>query len=130
MAKNDPLGAIAHFEQGMRDNPSLDQTLFGLQMLGMAYFHAGRYETAIALFRERILLVPNTDWSRGFLIAALGQLGRFEEARAVWNDLMRINPKYVLAERLARSPVHVLPQHRATFEGWRKAGLPTGEASG
>jgi TolB-like protein len=130
MTRNDPLAAIPHFEQAMRENPSLPVTLFGLQMLGMAYFHAGRYETAVALFRERILLVPETDWSRGFLIAALGQLGRRDEARAVWAELMRINPRYVLAERLARNPVHVLPQHAATIEGWRKAGLETGAAAG
>ena len=79
----------------MRLDPSLGATLLHLQLLGRAYFYGGRYETAAALFRERILLMPDTDASRGYLASALGHLGKFEEARQVWAELMAINPKYV-----------------------------------
>lgn len=87
----------------MRVDPSLDTTLHFLQFLGMAYFFVGRYVTAAALLRERILLKPDTDWSRGYLASALGHLGKFEEARQVWVELMDVNPNYVMAERLNRS---------------------------
>ncbi|HEV7718952.1 MAG TPA: winged helix-turn-helix domain-containing tetratricopeptide repeat protein [Arsenicitalea sp.] len=123
LANEVPLEAIPHFERGMRLDPSLGSTLLRLQLLGMAYFYGGRYETAGALFRERILMMPDTDWSRGYLASALGHLGKFEEARQVWDKLMAINPKYAMAERLNRSGVQ-LGQIEMVVDGARKAGLP------
>ena len=76
-----------------------------------------------ALFRERILLMPDTDASRGYLASALGHLGKFEEARQVWAELMAINPKYVMAERLNRTAVQPR-QIEMVLDGARKAGLP------
>ena len=118
-----PLEAIPHFERCMRLDPSLGTTLLYLQFLGRAYFYGGRYETAAALFRERILLMPDTDASRGYLASALGHLGKFEEARQVWAELMAINPKYVMAERLNRTAVQPR-QIEQVLDGARKAGLP------
>lgn len=125
LTQNDPLGAIPHFEAAMRENTTLGGTMLGLQNLGQSYFFGGKYETAAALFRERIVVWPNSDWSRYLLIAALGQLGRLDEARTVLNELMTINPTFVLADRLTRT-FALVPGHReAVLEGWRKAGLPT-----
>jgi adenylate cyclase len=118
-----PLEAISHFERAMRINPSLGTTLLHLQLLGMAYFFGARYETAAALFRERMLLMPDTDWSRAYLASALGHLGKFEEGRQVWAELMAINPKYSLAERLNRNGVQPR-QIEMVLDGARKAGLP------
>ncbi len=123
LANDAPLEAIPHFERCMRLDPSLGRTLLCLQFLGRAYFFAGRYETAVALFRERILLMPETDASRGYLAAALGHLGRVDEARQVWAELMAINPSYAMAERLARNAVQPR-QIELVLEGARKAGLP------
>ena len=123
LANDVPLEAIPHFERCMRLDPSLSRTLLCLQFLGRAYFYGGRYETAAALFRERILLMPDTDASRGYLAAALGHLGKFEEARQVWAELMAINPKYVMAERLNRTAVQPR-QIEMVLDGARKAGLP------
>jgi adenylate cyclase len=122
MRKGDPLAAIPCFEQAMRLNPG--GTIHYLHMLGNAYFQIDRFETAAALFRERILLVPDTDMSRSLLVSALGHLGRSDEARQVHSELMRINPKYDLAAYLARSPLMTRDGYRErTFEGWRMAGL-------
>jgi TolB-like protein len=118
-----PLEAIPHFERCMRLDPSLSRTLLCLQFLGRAYFYAGRYETAVALFRERILLMPGTDASRGYLTAALGHLGQLEAARQVWAELMAINPNYAMAERLSRTAVQP-SQIEMVLAGARKAGLP------
>jgi TolB-like protein len=123
LANEVPLEAIPHFERGIRLDPSLATTLLHLQFLGRAYFYGGRYETAAALFRERILLMPHTDASRGYLAAALGHLGKFEEARQVWAELMAVNPKYVMAERLNRTAVQPR-QMKLVVDGARKAGLP------
>jgi len=123
LANEVPLEAIPHFERYMRLDPSLGRTLVCLQFLGRAYFYAGRYETAVALFRERILLMPDTDASRGYLAAALGHLGRFDEAQQVWAELLTINPRYSMAERLHRTAVQPR-QIEMVLDGARKAGLP------
>ena len=122
LADDLPLEAIPHFERCMRLDPSLGATILNLQLLGRAYFYAGRYETAAALFRERIVLMPDTDTSRGYLAAALGHLGKFEEAHQVWADLLAVNPKYVMAERLNRTAVQPR-QIELVLDGARKAGL-------
>ena len=70
----------------------------------MAYLLAGKYETAAALLRQRIILVPNTDFSRALLASALGHLGEVDEARRVWRELKEINPKYSFAEHFGRQP--------------------------
>jgi TolB-like protein len=123
LANEVPLEAIPHFERCMRLDPSLGATILYLQLLGRAYFYAGRYETAAALFRERILLMPDTDSSRGYLAAALGHLGKVEEARQVWAELMAINPSYSMAQRLDRTAVQPR-QIEAVLDGARLAGLP------
>jgi TolB-like protein len=122
LANEVPLEAIPHFERCMRLDPSLGSTLLYLQFLGRAYFYGGRYETAVALFRERILLMPDTDSSRGYLASAFGHLGKVEEARQVWAELMTINPKYAMAERLNRTAVQPR-QIEMVLDGARKAGL-------
>lgn len=123
LANEAPLDAVPHFERGMRLDSSLGSTLLHIQLLGMAYFYGRRFETAAALFRERILLMPDTDWSRGYLASALGHLGKLEEARQVWAELVAINPNYGMAERLSRSAVQPR-QIKMVLDGARKAGLP------
>jgi tetratricopeptide (TPR) repeat protein len=123
LSYEEPLAAVPHFERAMRLDPSLSTTMLYLQLLGVSYFYAGRFETAVALFRERIVLMPDTDWSRGYLASALGHLGRAGEARQVWDELMAINPQYSLSERLNRGPT--APNYiEMVLDGARKAGLP------
>ena len=49
-------------------------------------------------------LVPGTDISRAFLASALGHLGRVDEARAVWGELMELNPNYSFEAHVGRLP--------------------------
>lgn len=127
MRMGNPLAAIRFFERAMRLEPS--GTIHYLHMLGSAYFQLERFETAAALMRERILLVPDTDMSRSFLISALGHMGRYDEARQVHSELMRINPKYDLAAFLSRSPLMAEGYTERTLEGWRVAGLLTAQTT-
>jgi len=96
-----------------------------LHFLGMAYLLAGKYETAAALLRERILLMPETDFSRVLLASALGHLGDGDEARRIWNELKEINPKYSFSEHFARQPFQKGEDVRRIAEGLAKAGLST-----
>jgi adenylate cyclase len=116
-----PLDAIPEIEQAMRLDPALSGQF--LHFLGLAYLLAGKYETAAALLRQRIILVPNTDFSRAILASALGHLGEIEDARRMWGELMAINPNYSFAEHIGRQPFKRQEDVERITEGLKKAGV-------
>ena len=117
----EPLKAIPGIRAAIRLDPAFHEQQF--HFLGVAYFVAGDYETAAAQFRHRISLSPATDISRSYLASALGHLGRNEEARQIWQELMEINPSYSPSEHIARLPFKN-PADAAKFtDGLRKADL-------
>jgi adenylate cyclase len=116
-----PLEAIPEIEQAMRLDPAVSPQF--LHFLGLAYLMAEKYETAAALLRQRIILVPNTDFSRAILTSALGHLGEIEDARRVWAELMDINPKYSFFAHVGRQPFKRPEDIERIWEGLRKAGV-------
>ena len=116
-----PLEAIEMIERAMRLDPAFNTQY--LHFLGMAYLLAGKYETAAALLRQRILLVPETDFSRALLASALGHLGQKEEAGRVWAELKKINPKYSSREHFGRLPFKNGEDVARIAEGLAMAGL-------
>jgi len=115
-----PLKAIPVIERAMRLDPASNPQQ--LHFLGMAYLLARKYETAAALLRQRILVVPETDFSRAVLASALGHLGEVDEAGRIWRELKEINPKYSFREHFGRQPFRQEDAQRVT-EGLAKAGL-------
>jgi adenylate cyclase len=117
-----PLEAIPAIERAMRLDPASSGQF--LHFLGMANLLAGKYETAAALLKQRILLAPETDFSRAILASALGHLGEVEEARRVWGELEKINPKYSFRDHFSRQPFKNPADVARIAEGLTKAGLP------
>jgi adenylate cyclase len=113
--------AIEAIQRAMRLDPAWSQQY--LHFLGTAYLLAGKYETAAALLRQRVLLVPGTDFTRAVLASALGHLGELDEARRIWRELMEINPKYSFREHFSRQPFRPEDIDRIAA-GLAKAGLP------
>ncbi|MGB7098142.1 MAG: adenylate/guanylate cyclase domain-containing protein [Xanthobacteraceae bacterium] len=116
-----PLEAIAMIERATRLDPAASRHY--LHFLGTAYLLAGNYETAAALLRRRVFLVPGTDFSRAILASALGHLGEADEARRVWHELKEINPTYSFRDHFSRRPFRQEDVERVA-EGLAKAGLP------
>ena len=116
-----PLEAIPALERATRLDPAFRPQ--HLHFLGLAYLLAGKYETAAALLRERILLVPGTDFSRALLASALGHLGEVDEARRIWQELKEINPKYSFSEHFRRQPFKKEQDVQRIAEGLMKAGI-------
>jgi adenylate cyclase len=121
MYAGQPLEAIPVIERAMRLDPAANTQY--LHFLGMANLLAGKYETAVALFKQRIALVPGTDFSRSALASALGYLGEIDEAHRVWRELKEINPKYSFSEHLSRLPFKREEDARRLGDGLQKAGL-------
>ena len=118
----EPASAIPPLELGMQLDPGFSQQY--LQFLGLAHLLMGNCETAATIFRARILLAPQTDLGRSALASTLGHLGEFEEARRIWAELKKINPKYSLDQRLSISPFRNQADADRIREGLAKAGLP------
>jgi adenylate cyclase len=118
-----PLEAIPALERATRLDPAFRSG--HLHFLGMAYLLAGKYETAAALLKERILLVPGTDFSRALMASALGHLGEVDEARRIWHELNEINPKYSFNEHFGRQPFKREEDVQRIADGLAKAGLST-----
>jgi adenylate cyclase len=116
-----PEAALAAIEQALRLDPVLAHHYLHVQ--GSAYLAAGKYEAAVASFRERIRLMPGTDLSRGLMVSALGHLGEIDEARRVWAELKALNAKYSYADHLARLPFANPADAERIKEGFEKAGL-------
>jgi adenylate cyclase len=113
--------AIEHIERARRIDPA--GTTLGMHFLGLANLLLGKYETAAAYLRERILLTPETDLSRVMLASALGHLGEIDEARRVWAEVKQINPDYSFAVHRSRMPFVDPAAADPIGEGLAKAGI-------
>jgi adenylate cyclase len=116
-----PLEAIPEIEQAMRLDPAMSSNF--LHFLGLAYLMAEKYETAATLLRQRVILVPNTDFTRAILVSALGHLGEIEDARRVWAELVEINPNYSFFAHVGRQPFKRAEDVERLADGLRKAGV-------
>ncbi|HZD27562.1 MAG TPA: CDC27 family protein, partial [Xanthobacteraceae bacterium] len=95
-----------------------------LHFLAQANFSLGNYEAAVEQLRKRIARTPGTDSSRMLLAACYGHLGRLEEARAMWAELMQVNPNFSLAQRERVLPYRDPRDFQRIADGLAKAGLP------
>jgi adenylate cyclase len=118
-----PLEAIPLMEHAIRLDPAFTQQY--LHLLGMANLIAGKYETAAAHLKQRIVLAPWTDFSRAVLASALGHLGEADEARRIWRELKEINPQYSFGEHFDRLPFANKADVQGIAEGLAKAVLPS-----
>ncbi|TIM24375.1 MAG: adenylate/guanylate cyclase domain-containing protein, partial [Mesorhizobium sp.] len=113
--------ARTYFDRAKVLNPYFPDVLLHFQAL--ASFQLGRYEQAVGLLKERLTRNPVTDVSRALLAASYGHLGRFDEARAAWQEVLRVNPEYSLEYRRKVLPYKNPEDFELVVEGLRTAGL-------
>jgi adenylate cyclase len=95
-----------------------------LHFLAQAHFALGSYETAARYLRNRIARTPTTDSSRMLLASCYGHLGRAEDARITWAELLKVNPDFSLSQRARVLPFKDPGDFQRISEGLAKAGLP------
>jgi len=114
--------ALEPFATAMRLDPLYPNKL--LHFLAQAHFSLGRYEIAANHLLDRIARNPGTDASRMLLAACYGHLGRAQDARAAWVELLKVNPGFSLMQRARVLPYKDASDFQRIAEGLAKAGLP------
>jgi adenylate cyclase len=114
--------ALEPFAIAMRLDPHFPNIL--LHFLAQANFSLGKYETAAQQLLDRIARNPGTDASRMLLASCYGHLGRAEDARAAWAELLKVNPDFSLMQRAGVLPYKDPRDFQRIAEGLAKAGLP------
>ena len=122
MYAGEPARALEPFAIAMRLDPHYPDIV--LHFLAQANFSLGKYEIAAQQLLDRIARNPSTDASRMLLASCCGHLGRAEEARAVWAELLKVNPDFSLMQRARVLPYKNPDDFQRIREGLAKAGLP------
>jgi adenylate cyclase len=119
----DPVRAIEAAERHMRFDPFYAP--LAPFWLGAAYYMLKQYSEALPLLRECVSRAPNLRGGHTWLAAIYAQLGKFEEARAVAAEVLRIEPKWTIEGTQARLNGFKRPEDAEHFfDGLRRAGLP------
>jgi adenylate cyclase len=116
-----PEEAIGFGEQARRFSPRTP--IYYLPVLSEAAYLLGRYEEAIATYKQILTLMPNDLTVHVGLAATYSELNREVEAEAEVAEVLRINPQFSLEVHRQRVPYKdpaVLERHLAAL---RKAGL-------
>jgi pentatricopeptide repeat protein len=113
--------ALESFAAAMRFDPHYPSIV--LHFVAQAHFALGQYETAAKLLMERIARTPGTDSSRMLLASCYGHLGRLEEARTTWAEMLEVNPDFSLTQRERVLPYKYARDFQRIVEGLAKAGL-------
>jgi adenylate cyclase len=114
--------ALESFATAMRLDPHYPGIV--LHFVAQANFSLGNYEAAAKQLSERIARTPGTDSSRMLLAACYAHLGRMDDARAAWAELLKINPDFSLAQRARVLPYKEMRDFQRIADGLAKAGLP------
>jgi adenylate cyclase len=116
-----PEEAIGFGEQARRFSPRTP--IYYLPVLSEAAYLLGRYEEAIATYKQILTLMPNDLTVHVGLAATYSELNREVEAEAEVAEVLRINPQFSLEVHRQRVPYKdpaVLERYLAAL---RKAGL-------
>jgi adenylate cyclase len=116
-----PEEALESFARGKTLNPYFPDVVLHFQAL--ALFQLARYDEAVELLLQRLARNATTDVSRALLAASYGHLGRLEEARAAWQEVLRVNPDFSLEYRRKVLPYKNPADFELMVDGLRKAGV-------
>jgi adenylate cyclase len=116
--------AIAQFEAAQRMNPLDNKTsTFTFTVGSAAHLFARRFEESVRWGRRAMAITPDANIARWTTAAALGHLGRMEEARVEIDRILALNPRATL-ERARHTSLRHEWMYDLFLDGLRKAGLP------
>ena len=124
-----PHEALPHLEAAIRLSPQDPNMGSFLVRIAEAKYLVGDDEAAVG-FALKALAQPSFQWSRhAILIAALGQLGRRDEAQRYLVEVTRARPDFSVAFLRTMHPFSQDMGIDRYYEGLRKAGVPESSAN-
>lgn len=119
-----PYEALPHLEAAIRLSPQDPNMGSFLVRVAEAKYLVGDDESAVR-FALKALAQPSFQWSRyAILIAALGQLGRRDEAQHYLVEVTRVRPDFSVEFLRTMHPFSQDMGIDRYYEGLRKAGVP------
>jgi tetratricopeptide (TPR) repeat protein len=122
-----PEETEAHIQDALRLSPRDVHVYLWCMFAGAAKLYLGKEEEAERWLQRSIELNRNFAISHFFLAAALGRLGRLNDARVETRAGLAIHPTFSIARLRAGGPTFnpaTATGGEGLFEGLRKAGVP------
>ena len=119
----------AHVAEALRLSPRDTMAYRWMNIAGVAKLYLRSYEQAVGWSRRAIEANRNHPFGYFVLAAALGQLGRLDDAHSAVKAGLAFNPSFTVSRARAAwtamsdDPTY-LAQLEPVFEGMRKAGMP------
>ena len=111
--------AIKTIETNMRLDPLYPEVT--LYFLAEASFSLGDFDAAVAALKRRLERNPDSPTSYALLASCYGHLGRAAEARAAWEQTLRLDPNFSIERRRQILPFKDPADFERRVEGLRKA---------
>ena len=117
-----PREGLAAVQTSIRLDPRDPKLVMRLNNLALSLYFSGEYEAAVEAAKRAIRANPDFPLAYRWLAAALGQLGRLEEAEAALEKAIAVAPISFDAFVRRRVPWHRPDDYAHMLEGLRKAG--------
>jgi TolB-like protein/thioredoxin-like negative regulator of GroEL len=117
----DPEGSLQSLDSYMQLDPMYPE--IALYFLAEAQAALGQFDAAVATLKQRLERNPHSETSYALLASCYGHLGRAEEGREAWAQVLRIEPGFSLDRRRRILPYRTPEIFERRIEGLRKAGL-------
>jgi adenylate cyclase len=117
-----PKEGLVSLETAIRLDPHGSQVPVKINQVAIAQYYSGDYDAAVETARQVIRSYPDYPLAYRWLAAALGQLGRTEEARQALEKAIAVAPASLDIYVRNRVPWMRPEDHAHMLEGLRKAG--------
>lgn len=120
----DHAESIARVRHAQTLSPYDPHGFFFDMALTMPYLLTGDYETVVEIGRRAIALNPGFSSSYKGYLAAMGHLGRADEAAGLLARLLTLEPGFCIGSAIDRSPLIRAEDLDRYADGLRRVGLP------
>jgi adenylate cyclase len=115
-----PQEAVPLYTRAYRLDPQWDMAL---HFLGRSLLSLEHFDEAETAFKRRLTFSPHSDMTRFYLACLYGRTGRHEEARAMWQDLLRVNPGFSIDHLRQSLPYEDPKWFERNVDGLTQAGI-------
>jgi len=117
----DPVGAINTLDAYLRLDPLYPD--MALHFLAEARFSLEQFDEAVTALKQRLGRSPDSATSLALLASCYGHLGKIDEARAAWAQVIKIAPDFSIERQRRVLPYRNPDDFDRRVDGLRKANI-------